>query len=83
MIAREKDSGFGWKFEDFEFRASTSWPSSSGLRGRRKTYLTILKGHCLPILKWYGKSSDPVKSGQFMPAWYQEFEFEFFFVFFF
>jgi hypothetical protein len=22
MIAREKDSGFGWKFEDFEFRAA-------------------------------------------------------------
>jgi hypothetical protein len=22
---------------------STSWPSSSGLKGRRKTYLTILK----------------------------------------
>jgi hypothetical protein len=23
--------------------ASTSWPSSSGLRGRRRTYLTILE----------------------------------------
>jgi hypothetical protein len=22
MIAREKDSGFGWKLEDFEFRAA-------------------------------------------------------------
>jgi hypothetical protein len=22
MIAQEKDSGFGWKFEDFEFRAA-------------------------------------------------------------
>jgi hypothetical protein len=22
MIAREKDSGYGWKFEDFEFRAA-------------------------------------------------------------
>jgi hypothetical protein len=22
MIAREKDSGFGWKFEDFKFRAA-------------------------------------------------------------
>jgi hypothetical protein len=22
MIARQKDSGFGWKLEDFEFRAA-------------------------------------------------------------
>jgi hypothetical protein len=27
----------------FSLDTSTSWPSSSGLRGRRRTYLTILK----------------------------------------
>jgi hypothetical protein len=31
--------------------------SSSGLRGRRRTYLTILKRAWLPILKWLGKFS--------------------------
>jgi hypothetical protein len=43
---------------DFKL-TSTSWPSSSGLGGRRRTYTTILKraAHGLPILKRYGKSS--------------------------
>jgi hypothetical protein len=26
MIARQKDTGFGWKLEDFEFRAAFTIP---------------------------------------------------------
>jgi hypothetical protein len=44
------------KSEDVSSRedASTSWPSSSGLRGRRRTYLTILEltDQAMPFLKW-------------------------------
>jgi hypothetical protein len=28
MISREKDSGFDWKFEDYEFRAALNGSSS-------------------------------------------------------
>jgi hypothetical protein len=31
------------KSEKFEMGLARPWPSSSGLRGRRRTYLTILK----------------------------------------
>jgi hypothetical protein len=33
------------------------WPSSSGLRGGTKTYLTIFKRAWSANLKWYGMSS--------------------------
>jgi hypothetical protein len=42
MIARQKDSGFGWKLEDFEFRAAFTIVQQKTLQTRLKI-LSLIK----------------------------------------